>query len=167
MRVSFILPCICGFFLAATFAQGPNNGAVSGTVTDTSGAAVPAVKVTASSPALQGELTSITTEQGDYRFPTLSIGLYRFRYEAPGFGVVIRDQVNVTLGFAITLDVKLVPASQQQTVTVTGEVPLVDTLNSTVQAGFAKKQLDNGPHSASLWSGVRDASDIGSPNCNS
>src|SRR5260370_14909394 len=130
MRVSFILPCICGLFLAATFAQGPNNGAVSGTVTDTSGAAVPAVKVTASSPALQGELTSITTEQGDYRFPTLSIGLYRFRYESPGFGVVIRDQVNVTLGFAITLDVKLVPASQHQTVTLPAHLPLLDTLNS-------------------------------------
>src|SRR5260370_17832313 len=115
MRVSFILPCICGFFLAATFAQGPNNGAVSGTVTDTSGAAVPAVKVTASSPALQGELTSITTEQGDYRFPTLSIRLYRFRYKAPGFGVVIRDQVNFTLAFAITPDSTLLPAIHHQT----------------------------------------------------
>ena len=68
MRVSSVTPCICSLFLAAMFAQGPNTGSVSGTVTDASGAAVPTVKVTAASPALQGELTFITTEQGDYRF---------------------------------------------------------------------------------------------------
>ena len=57
------------------------------------------MKVTITSPALQGEQTFVTNEQGNYRFPDVPIGLYRILFEATGFATVDRRQVNVTLGF--------------------------------------------------------------------
>src|SRR5262249_9152718 len=73
-------------------------------------------------------------------------------YEAKGFATVVRDEITVSLGFTDTLDIKMVPASQQQTITVVGETPLVDTQTSTVQAGFNKQQLDNVPNGRDIWS---------------
>ena len=56
---------------AIAVAQGPNSGAINGTVSDSSGAVIPLVKVTATSRSLQGQLTSITNNQGIYRFPSV------------------------------------------------------------------------------------------------
>ncbi len=145
-----------------------NAGAINGTVTDASGAAVPNVKVSVSSPALQGGQTFSTNEQGNYRFPDLPIGLYRITYEASGFATVVREQVNLTLGFTATINISMTPATQQQTVVVTGETPLVDTQNVTIQGGFNMQQLQEIPNGRDMWSiigltpGMRDATlDVG------
>ncbi len=135
-----------------TFAQQINSGAVNGTVTDSSGAAIPGVKVTATSPALQGEQVFTTNEQGSYRFPALPLGVYKFTYEAQGFASVVRDKVDVTLNFAATINVVMTPATQQQTVVVTGETPLVDTQNTAITAGFSTKQLQDVPTGRDMWS---------------
>lgn len=136
----------------AALAQQINSGAVSGTVTDSSGAAIPGVKVTATSTALQGEAIFTTNEQGTYRFPALPLGLYKFTYEAQGFATQVRDQVNVTLNFAATINVQLAPATQQQTVVVTGETPLVDVQNTNIQGGFNLQQLNEVPNGRDMWS---------------
>jgi hypothetical protein len=138
----------------AMFAQqlATNAGAINGTVTDSSGAAIPNVKVTITSPALQGEQVFNTTNQGTYRFPDVPIGVYKITYEAPGFATLVRDQVNVTLGFTATINVTLTPSAQQQTITVTGETPLVDTQNVTVQGGFNLQQLNEIPNGRDMWS---------------
>ena len=162
--------CLAAFLLVSTaaFAQQINMGAVSGTVTDSSGAAIPGVKVTATSPALQGQEVFVTNDQGTYRFPSLPLGVYKFQFEAQGFATQIRDQVNVTLNFAATINVQLTPATQQQTVVVTGETPLVDTQNTNVQAGFNLQQLNEVPNGRDMWSiigltpGMRNATlDVG------
>ena len=136
---------------AALFGQqlATNGGAINGTVTDSSGAAVPNVKVTITSPAMQGAQTFTTNEQGIYRFPDVPIGLFRMTFEAPGFATMVRDQVNITLGFTATINISMTPATQQQTVVVTGETPLVDTTNVTVQGdgltpGMTNSTLDVG-----------------------
>jgi hypothetical protein len=151
MRVSRFA-ALCVLFPAAAVAQlAQNTGAVNGTVSDSSGGAVPAAKVTATSPALQGQLTFLTNEQGNYRFPSLPIGVYQITYEAPGFAVLVRSGIDVRLDFTATINVQLVPASQQQTIMVTGDTPLVDTLNSYVQAGFNKTQLTDVPNGRDMW----------------
>src|SRR5579864_5084975 len=96
----FRLGCI--LFATILLAQGPNSGAINGTVTDSSGAAIPGVKVTVTSPALQGQETSISNEQGSYRFPILPIGVYRVAYEASGFATVVREGINISIGFTAT-----------------------------------------------------------------
>jgi hypothetical protein len=139
---------------AALFGQqlATNGGAINGTVTDSSGAAVPNVKVTITSPAMQGAQTFTTNEQGIYRFPDVPIGLFRMTFEAPGFATMVRDQVNITLGFTATINISMTPATQQQTVVVTGETPLVDTTNVTVQGGFNLQQLNEVPNGRDMWS---------------
>jgi len=145
-----------------------NSGAVSGAVTDSSGAAIPGVIVTATSPALQGKEIFVTNEQGVYRFPALPLGIYKFTYEAPGFGTQIRNEVNVTLNFAATINVQMTPAAQKETVFVTGETPLIDTQNTAVQGGFNQEQLTEVPDGRDMWSvigltpGMRNATlDVG------
>lgn len=140
--------------MTPAIAQQINMGAVNGTVTDSSGAAIPNVKVTATSPELQGAQVFTTNEQGIYRFPSLPIGLYKITYEAQGFGTVVRDQVNVRLNFADTINITLMPATQQQTVVVTGETPLVDTQNTQVIGGFTQQQLQDVPNGRDMWSAI-------------
>jgi Carboxypeptidase regulatory-like domain len=139
---------------SAAIGQQVNMGAVNGVVTDSSGAPVPNVKVTATSPALQGEEVFTTNQIGIYRFPALPLGVYKFTFEAAGFSAQVRDQVNVTLGFAATINIQVAPAAQQQTVVVTGETPLVDTQNTAVTAGFTLEQLNEIPNGRDMWSAI-------------
>jgi len=129
-----------------------NSGAVIGTVTDSSGAAMPGVLVTATSTALQGQLTFITNEQGDYRFPTMPIGVYRISYQRPGFATVIHENVDVRLSTTDTINVQMAPAQQKDVVTVTADAALVDTQSATVLAGFNKQQLTDIPTGRDMWS---------------
>jgi hypothetical protein len=168
MRLSKLLTAACLLFSCATYAQQINSGAVAGTVTDTSGAAVPGVKVSATSPALQGAQTFVTNEQGGYRFPALPLGVYKFTFEAQGFATQVREGVTVALNFAATINIQLTPATQQQTVIVTAEAPLVDTQNTNVQGGFTLQQLNEVPNGRDMWSiigltpGMRNATlDVG------
>jgi hypothetical protein len=152
MTIRSISVLACILLSTVALAQQVNMGAVNGTVTDSTGASIPNVKVTATSPALQGEAVFTTNETGNYRFPALPLGLYRFTFEAPGFATQVRDQVNVTLNFAATINVQLTPAAQQQTVVVTGETPLIDTQNTSIQGGFNLQQLNEVPNGRDMWS---------------
>ena len=76
---------VCAVAVAtAAYAQG-TTGSVNGTVADNSGAVLPGVTITATSPALMGAQTTVSNEQGQYRFPTLPPGTYRLEYQFPGF----------------------------------------------------------------------------------
>jgi Carboxypeptidase regulatory-like domain len=154
MRFIKLLTAFCLSFSTFISAQqlATNAGAINGDVTDSSGAAIPGVKVTITSPALQGQQVFVTNEQGNYRFPDVPIGVYRILFEASGFATVDRQQVNVTLGFSLTINTVMTPSTQQQTVVVTGETPLVDTQNVTVQGGFNLQQLNELPNGRDMWS---------------
>ncbi len=149
----FSKAAIFGFALVSSlaYAQG-NRGSINGTVTDTSGAVLAGVKVTATSPALLGQETQVTSEQGLYRFLSLPVGTYKLAYELPGFGTVVREQIVVQVGFNDEINVSLAPAAQQQTVTVSSESPLVDTENSNVQQNVSHEQLKNLATSRDIWS---------------
>ena len=67
----------------AAFAQ--TTGSINGTITDNTGAVLPGVTVTATSPALMGTQVAVSNEQGVYRFPALPTGTYALKYELSGF----------------------------------------------------------------------------------
>ena len=95
---------------------------------------LPGVTVTATSPALMGVQTTVTNEQGTYRFPAVPPGTYSITYELrQEFGTVKRDGIVVNLGFAATVNVQLQVASLQETVTVSGASPVVDVTNTSCQ----------------------------------
>src|SRR5262249_23730616 len=111
----------------SAFAQGVIQGQIAGAIKDDTGAALPGVTVTVTSPALQvPNVTAVSDERGEYRVISLPPGTYRVQYELSGFGTLVRDGIVLTTGFAAKLDVSLKVATLSETITVSGESPVVD-----------------------------------------
>lgn len=139
----------------SVFAQGggaSSTGSISGEVKDAQGGVLPGVTVTATSPAQIGQLTAVTNEAGIYRFPSVPPGVYALSYELAGFGAVKRDGIRITLGFNAQVNVELSVASLQETVTVSGESPVIDTTATRVQTNFDAQQLGSLPNARDMWS---------------
>src|SRR2546422_7236693 len=132
--------------LVATRAAAQKPGSISGTVTDASKARLPGVMVTLTSPALQTpEVTKVTDEGGAYQFAELPVGTYRIVFELAGFGQLVREGIQISTGFAARIDVTLSVAQLQETVTVSGQSPLVDVINTRGGATLSKDLLQNLP----------------------
>ncbi len=140
---------------APLFGQGggaSQTGTIMGRVSDTSSAVLPGVTVSIASPALIGVQTTVSNENGTYRFPAVPPGLYRVTYELPGFGTLTREGIDVALGFTVTLNVELAVAALQESVTVTGESPVIDTSATRIQQNFKLDQLESIPNARDMWS---------------
>jgi hypothetical protein len=153
-RFTGLLGVVVGLLLFAgsppAFAQG-TTGSVNGTVTDNTGAVLPGVSVTSSGPAIMGVQTAVTNEQGQYRFPSLPPGTYKLQYELSGFNTVVRDGIVVNIGFTATVNQQLQIAALAETVTVTGQSPVVDTQNSNVQTNFTLEMIKSLPNARDIW----------------
>ncbi|MBP7778445.1 MAG: TonB-dependent receptor [Acidobacteria bacterium] len=140
--------------LAATtaFAQvSATTGAINGKVTDNTGGVLPGVTVTASSPSMQGVRTDVTNEAGEYRFPAVPPGTYSLVFELAGFGSVNREGLRVGLGFTATVNIELGVASLQETVTVSGQSPVVDISTTTTAENFGQERLAALPNARDFW----------------
>ena len=112
------------------FAQGggaSSTGSISGEVKDPQGGLLPGVTVNATSPAQIGTLTAVTNEAGIYRFPSVPPGEYKLAFELAGFQNVVREGIRITLGFNAQVNVQLAVASVQETITVSGQSPVIDS----------------------------------------
>ncbi len=114
---------------------------ITGTVRDTSGAILPGVTVEAASPALIEKVrTAVSDGTGQYRVEDLRPGTYSVTFTLPGFSTFKREGVELTGSFTATINADLRVGALEETVTVTGESPIVDvqsarretTLNSDV-----------------------------------
>ena len=140
---------------APAFAQGggaSSTGSISGEVKDAQGGMLPGVTVTASSPAQIGQLTAVTNEAGIYRFPSVPPGEYRLQYELAGFQQSVREGIRITLGFNAQVNVTLNVAALQETVTVTGESPVIDASATRLQTNFDQQALSSIPNARDMWS---------------
>src|SRR5688500_2758813 len=106
--------------VASAWAQS-QTGEIFGKVTDESGAVLPGVVVTLTGPSLLQPQTATTTETGSFQFPRLNVGVYNVRFELPGFKTVVKEGIEVTVGFAANVSQQLGVSTVQETVTVTGE----------------------------------------------
>jgi hypothetical protein len=150
--VAVLAACL---FTSTAFAQGggaSTTGSINGKVADTSGGVLPGVTVTATSPSLMGTQISVTDTGGNYRFPALPPGSYTVSYELPGFNTLKRENIVISMGFTATVNVELAVASLQETVTVTGDSPVIDTSSTRVQQNFKLEALQEIPNSRDLWS---------------
>lgn len=139
----------------SAFAQGggaSSTGTIQGRVTDAQGAVLPGVTVTATSPSALGAQTAVTSETGNYRFPALPPGTWTVTYELAGFNTVRREGIQLSLGFTANLNVELALATLQETVTVTGESPVIDTSATRIQQNFKTEQLQSIPNGRDMWS---------------
>jgi hypothetical protein len=140
---------------SAAFAQGggaSSTGSISGQVVDESGGVLPGVTVTATSPAQMGTLSAVTNEEGMYRFPSVPPGTYKVQFELAGFSTLVREDIRVTLGFNAAVNVKLGVATLQETVTVSGESPTIDTTATRIQTNYDQEKLASLPNARDMWS---------------
>ena len=115
---------------ALVFAQ----ASITGVVRDTSGAVLPGVTVEAASPALlEKARTAITDGNGQYRITELRPGAYVVTFTLPGFNTVRRDGITLTGAFTASVDAELRVGALEETITVTGEAPIVDVQSTTRQ----------------------------------
>src|SRR5687767_13608847 len=127
--LSLALVVLCGFGIWSTnaSAQGAVQASIAGVVRDTSGAVLPGVTVEASSPVLIEKIrAAVTDDTGRYRIIALNPGTYTVSFALPGFGTVRREGIVLTGSLTATIDVELRVGSLEETVTVTGESPIVD-----------------------------------------
>jgi hypothetical protein len=113
------------------FAQAQIGGAtLNGTVTDPSGAAVPAARVTATQTSTGLERTTETSSAGLYSFTSLPVGAYSISVTANGFKNAKINEVPLSVGAVSTIDIRLEVGATQESVTVTSEIPVVETTRS-------------------------------------
>ncbi len=141
-------------FSSLAFAQATTagTGAVNGRVTDASDAVMPGVTVTLTSPSQMGTRTAVTDADGTYRFTAVTPGDYVVLFELAGFSTVRNEGIRVSLGFTATVNASLTVASLQESVTVTGQSPVVDTSVTQIGNTFDAKQLSALPTSRDYFS---------------
>ncbi|MQA28991.1 MAG: TonB-dependent receptor [Luteitalea sp.] len=133
------------FRAADALAQG-STASIIGRVTDESGAVLPGVTVTASSPALQlRDVVALTDSTGEYRLTQLPIGTYRVRYELSGFQAVQLEDVRLTLGFVASISQVLKVGALEESLTVSGRSPVIDVTSATPRTQFIREVLEELP----------------------
>ncbi len=120
-------------------------GRILGTVTDQSGGLVKGAHVTITNVDTGVARTLETNDAGDYVAPSLPPGPYRLIVEATGFKKVERTGIRLEVAKDIRLDLTMQPGSVSETVTVTEQVPLVETTNDTQGGTFANKSINDLP----------------------
>jgi hypothetical protein len=153
----------------AASAAGQSSAGIIGVITDTSGAVLPGVTVTATGPALQvPSVVGVADAKGEYRLTPLPPGTYTVTFELSGFQTVKRENVRLTLGFTATLDQPMGVGTVQESVTVSGASPVVDVTNPATSVDMSKESLEILPTSRdglkafmTTMPGVRTNLDVG------
>jgi hypothetical protein len=121
-----------GLLLSGTASA--QDAAIAGVVTDASGAVLPGVTVETTSAALTEKVRSVVSDStGQYRIVALPPGTYALTYVLPGFGTVKREGVQLSGAITATVNVEMRVGALQETVTVTGESPIVDVQSARRQ----------------------------------
>ncbi len=132
-------------------AQTATAGSIAGVAKDASGGVLPGVTVETSSPALiEKTRTTVTNERGQYQIPDLRPGEYTVTFTLQGFASFRREGIVLTSGFTATVDGEMRVGNLEETVTVTGESPMVDVRNVQTQNILGREHLDSLPTNRTL-----------------
>ena len=105
---------------------------IAGTVRDTSGAVIPGVTVEAASDALIEKVrTVVSDDHGEYKIIDLRPGTYTVTFALPGFSTVKREQIELPTGFTAKIDAEMRVGTLEETLTVTGQSPVIDVQNTS------------------------------------
>jgi Carboxypeptidase regulatory-like domain/TonB-dependent Receptor Plug Domain len=129
------------------------SGTVSGVIQDQQGGVLPGVTVTLT--GSDRTLTFVTGEDGRYRFLNVPPGSYRVSAEMSGFSTLVREDVVVVVGSSVELPFSMRVASVQETVTVEGTSPIVDSRATGTATNFTQDELSRIPTSRDPWALLR------------
>jgi hypothetical protein len=133
---------------ATAFAQ---NAQITGTLRDSSGGVLPGATVSARNEETGQTRTAVTEVSGDYRLPVLPPGRYTVTAELQGFTTETRQNLTLVIDQTVAVDFTLKPATLSETITVTGDAPLVDTSASTVATAVTNQQIQDLPVASRRW----------------
>ena len=119
---------------------------ISGVVADSSGAVLPGVTVDVSSPALiEKTRSTVTGAGGQYEITSLVSGTYTVTFTLPGFNTARREGIELIGTFSAKIDAELRVGSVEETVTVSGQTPVVNVQNATRQTVLGREAIDTIP----------------------
>lgn len=121
------------------------NGTIEGTISDSTGAILPGVTVTVLNLETGTERTVVTNDSGLYRAPLLPLGLYRVSAELQGFKKHEQSGIELRAGSTAVINVKLEVGAVSETVSVTSDVPLVDTGKIDMGHNLSEREVKNLP----------------------
>ncbi len=126
---------------------------IGGQVTDNTGGVLPGVTVEASSPILTGGARIVVTDgTGQYNIINLTPGPYAVSFTLPGFGTQVRDELPLRDAFAMNIDVALSVGALEESVTVSGESPVVDVQQVQRTEVLTREVQEAIPTGRSMWS---------------
>lgn len=136
---------------ATALGQSVSSGTIHGTIRDQSGGVLPGVTATLTSPALQvRELVQVTNAEGEYRFVDLPAGTYLLKFELTGFSTLVREDLRLTVGFTARVDENMKVGAMEESVTVSGQSPVVDMTSTSASVAFTKEILESVPRGRDL-----------------
>ena len=147
MRRALNISCLlaAGLLLLPTCATA-QSGTIAGSVQDETGGVLPGVTVEASSPALIEKVRSVVTDaQGVYKIVDLRPGVYAVTFTLPGFSAVKREGIELVTGVTSSVNAELRPGNLSETITVTGQSPLIDVQNSSQHRTVTTTMLEQLP----------------------
>jgi hypothetical protein len=149
MFVSRVLTALFVIMAASSslFAQ---NASVVGTAVDNSRAVLPGVTITAVEVTTGRQFVATTDERGEYRIPGMTPGRYKIQAELSGFRASA-SELELLVGQNATVDFALQVATLEESITVTGEAPLVDTRGSQVSGNVDRRQMEELPIQGRNW----------------
>src|SRR2546426_10650523 len=142
--VNAILAALTGVMLFSPEARGQQSpSGIAGVVKDTSGSVLPGVTVEASSAALIEKIRTVLTDsEGQYKIVDVRPGPYAVTFSLAGFSTLRREGIELTAGFTATVNADMQVGALEETVTVTGASPLVDTQNVRQQKVISNELLE-------------------------
>jgi hypothetical protein len=149
-KILFALIALASLAAVPTVAYA--QAAITGVIKDTSGGVLPGVTVEATSPALIEKVRSAVTDgTGQYRIENLRPGLYTVTFTLTGFNTVKREGIELTGTFTAIVNTDLRVGALEETITVTGETPVVDVQATTRQTVMDREVLDAIPRGANVY----------------
>jgi len=142
LHIALVLACLMG--LTAPIAAQGTGGVIAGTIKDGQGGVLPGVSLTLRNVESGVVRAAVTEGNGTYRLPGLPPGRYQLTAELQGFANS-ESTVTITIGLEIQRDLTMAPQGLQETVTVTGESPVVETTRTEVAALITQEQIESLP----------------------
>src|SRR5215831_1914989 len=143
MKAIFVLAIILCVSITAIAQTEIGAASLSGKITDSSGAVVPAASVTVTEQSTGFSRTTMSNEAGLYNLPRLPTGLYNLSVSKEGFKAIKRDAVPLQVGAVAAVDFRLEIGNAAEEVTVTAEAAAVETTSSTASSNITQEAVAN------------------------
>lgn len=143
--VRVVILSVCALATTTTAEAQRTTGAIIGTVVDGSNSVLPGVTVALEGPAVLGKPVTTTSAAGGFRFPDLAPATYAITFTLPGFTTLQEKGVVVSVGSTVEMNVTLTVSQVQETVSVIGDTPNVNSSTAEVHTTFGREWISNAP----------------------